>query len=109
MINQSQFNYSQEFLRVIIDFFRLEFYCSWFNYSLFWCHGQRQISSIRADRKNYWMRNRSPQDPGNGFQEVIYQRALAIEMKRHGIAFSREHEIKYSPKESISVNAVLIS
>jgi hypothetical protein len=55
------------------------------------------------------MRNRSPQDPGNGFQEVIYQRALAIEMKRHGIAFSREHEIKYSPKESISVNAVLIS
>jgi hypothetical protein len=42
-----------------------------------------KISSIRADRKNYWMRNRSPQDPGNGFQEVIYQRALAIEMKRN--------------------------
>jgi GxxExxY protein len=31
---------------------------------------------------------------GNGFQEVIYQRALAIEMKRNSIAFSREHEIK---------------
>jgi GxxExxY protein len=28
---------------------------------------------------------------GNGFQEVIYQRALAIEFKSQGIAFSREH------------------
>jgi GxxExxY protein len=31
---------------------------------------------------------------GNGFQEVIYQRALAIEMKLQGIEFSREHEMK---------------
>ncbi|GAC1308839.1 MAG: GxxExxY protein [Mucilaginibacter sp.] len=30
---------------------------------------------------------------GNGFQEVIYQRALAIEMKMQGIAFEREKEI----------------
>lgn len=30
---------------------------------------------------------------GNGFQEVIYQRALAIEMTHQGIAFSREHEM----------------
>jgi GxxExxY protein len=31
---------------------------------------------------------------GNGFQEVIYQRALAIEMKRQELRFSREHEMK---------------
>lgn len=30
---------------------------------------------------------------GNGFQEVIYQRALAIEMAHQGISFSREHEM----------------
>lgn len=30
---------------------------------------------------------------GNGFQEVIYQRALAIEMQLQGIEFSREHEM----------------
>ena len=30
---------------------------------------------------------------GNGFQEVIYQRALAIEMASHRISFSREHEM----------------
>lgn len=30
---------------------------------------------------------------GNGFQEVIYQRALAIELADQGIAFSREHEM----------------
>lgn len=31
---------------------------------------------------------------GNGFQEVIYQRALAIEMRMQGIEFSREHEME---------------
>ena len=31
---------------------------------------------------------------GNGFQEVIYQRALNIEMKMAGISFHREHEMK---------------
>jgi len=31
---------------------------------------------------------------GNGFQEVIYQRALAIEMRKAGLAFSREHEME---------------
>jgi GxxExxY protein len=30
---------------------------------------------------------------GNGFQEVIYQRALAKEMNLQGLSFSREHEI----------------
>lgn len=30
---------------------------------------------------------------GNGFQEVIYQRAMQIEMADEGIAFSREHEM----------------
>ncbi len=30
---------------------------------------------------------------GNGFQEVIYQRALAIEMTQQGLKFSREHEM----------------
>ncbi|MES2725524.1 MAG: GxxExxY protein [Bacteroidota bacterium] len=30
---------------------------------------------------------------GNGFQEVIYQRALAIEMQLAGIAFNREFEM----------------
>ncbi len=30
---------------------------------------------------------------GNGFQEVIYQRALAIEMNYQGISFEREKEM----------------
>ncbi len=30
---------------------------------------------------------------GNGFQEVIYQRALAIEMRTQGLDFEREKEI----------------
>ena len=32
---------------------------------------------------------------GNGFQEVIYQRALAIEMGNEGLSFNREMEIFY--------------
>ncbi len=34
---------------------------------------------------------------GNGFQEVIYQRCLAIELERAGLIFQREeeHEIYY--------------
>jgi GxxExxY protein len=31
---------------------------------------------------------------GCGFQEVIYQRALALEMTRRALEFSREHEMK---------------
>lgn len=31
---------------------------------------------------------------GNGFQEVIYQRALAIEMQLQELQFIREHEMK---------------
>jgi len=30
---------------------------------------------------------------GNGFQEVIYQRCLSIEMERAGISFNREMEM----------------
>lgn len=30
---------------------------------------------------------------GNGFQEVIYQRAMEIEMTENGIEFSREYEM----------------
>lgn len=30
---------------------------------------------------------------GNGFQEVIYQRCLAIEMEKQGLGFVREQEI----------------
>jgi GxxExxY protein len=30
---------------------------------------------------------------GNGFQEVIYQRALAIEMEETGLIFEREYEM----------------
>lgn len=29
----------------------------------------------------------------NGFQEIIYQRALAIELEKEGISYKREHEI----------------
>lgn len=31
---------------------------------------------------------------GNGFQEVIYQRALSIEMKLQGLEFKREKEME---------------
>jgi GxxExxY protein len=31
---------------------------------------------------------------GNGFQEVIYQRALAIEMSKQGLGFEREMEME---------------
>ena len=31
---------------------------------------------------------------GNGFQEVIYQRALAIEMEKKGLHFAREMEME---------------
>lgn len=36
---------------------------------------------------------------GNGFQEVIYQRALAKEMILQGVGFSREHEMPIHYKE----------
>ena len=34
-----------------------------------------------------------PRTLGNGFQEVIYQRALKIEMEREALDFTREHEM----------------
>ena len=36
---------------------------------------------------------------GNGFQEVIYQRALQKEMELNGLKFSREHEMPIYYKE----------
>jgi len=36
---------------------------------------------------------------GNGFQEVIYQRALAIEMETQGLRFAREVEMPIYYKE----------
>ena len=36
---------------------------------------------------------------GNGFQEVIYQRALAIEMRLSGISCTREHEMPVSYRD----------
>jgi GxxExxY protein len=36
---------------------------------------------------------------GNGFQEVIYQRALSIEMELQGVAHAREMEMGISYKE----------
>jgi GxxExxY protein len=44
---------------------------------------------------------------GNGFQEVIYQRALAIEMKLAGIEFNREFEMPiYYREEHIGTRRV---
>lgn len=44
---------------------------------------------------------------GNGFQEVIYQRALAIEFNRQYINFSREHEMDiYYKDENIGTRRV---
>ena len=44
---------------------------------------------------------------GNGFQEVIYQRALTIEMKSQGLEFSREHEMEiYYKEENIGTRRV---
>jgi GxxExxY protein len=37
---------------------------------------------------------------GNGFQEVIYQRALAIEMNKIGLSFSREFKIDIFYKDA---------
>jgi GxxExxY protein len=44
---------------------------------------------------------------GNGFQEVIYQRALEIEMKLAGIHFQREYDMPiYYREEKIGVRRV---
>jgi GxxExxY protein len=44
---------------------------------------------------------------GNGFQEVIYQRALEIEMRLAGISFAREYEMPiYYREEQIGTRRV---
>ena len=42
-------------------------------------------------------------ESGNGFQEVIYQRALEFEMSSQGIDFSREHEMPVYYKNNQTV------
>lgn len=44
---------------------------------------------------------------GNGFQEVIYQRALAHEMELQGLSFSREFEMSVYYKRYRLVHAGL--
>jgi len=44
---------------------------------------------------------------GNGFQEVIYQRAMAIEMRKQGLSFAREMEMNiYYEGEEIGTRRV---
>lgn len=44
---------------------------------------------------------------GNGFQEVIYQRALSIEFKKTGLSFERELEVPiYYDQERIGTRRV---
>ena len=44
---------------------------------------------------------------GNGFQEVIYQRALEIEMADNDLSFSREHEMPvFYKKQQIGTRRV---
>ena len=44
---------------------------------------------------------------GNGFQEVIYQRALEIEMRKAGLAYAREMEMTiYYDGEDIGTRRV---
>lgn len=44
---------------------------------------------------------------GNGFQEVIYQRALAIEMRLNNLSFEREKEMTiYYREENIGTRRV---
>ncbi|MGI8582619.1 MAG: GxxExxY protein [Chitinophagaceae bacterium] len=44
---------------------------------------------------------------GNGFQEVIYQRALAIEFRYEGVEFTRGHEMQiYYRDEEIGTRRV---
>ena len=38
---------------------------------------------------------------GTGFQEVVYQRALSIELEMNGIKFEREMEMPLSYKASL--------
>jgi GxxExxY protein len=44
---------------------------------------------------------------GNGFQEVIYQRALAIEMTKQGLSYQRELEMQiYYDEQEIGTRRV---
>ncbi len=44
---------------------------------------------------------------GSGFQELIYQRSLAIEMARQGLSYSQEHSMSiYYEKELVGTRRV---
>ena len=38
---------------------------------------------------------------GNGFQELIYQRALALELTHNGLQFEREKEMEIYYREKV--------
>ena len=44
---------------------------------------------------------------GNGFQEVVYQRSIGIEMREEGIQFSREHEMSISNPNSWALGELI--
>jgi len=46
---------------------------------------------------------------GNGFQEVIYQRALAVELEEINVNFKREMESRFTTKAGTLVKDALIS
>ena len=45
---------------------------------------------------------------GNGFQEVIYQRCLAIELDKQGVQFVREEEMPIYYEDVVVVQGVQI-
>lgn len=58
-------------------------------------------------RKDNWLFMRVHSTLGNGFQEVIYQRALAIEMSLENLNFQREMEMSiYYRSEHIGTRRV---
>jgi GxxExxY protein len=56
-----------------------------------WVKSNPQIGVVMKDHSTH----------GNGFQEVIYQRALAIEMGKNGASFQREPGITISLIEMV--------
>ena len=41
---------------------------------------------------------------GPGFQEVIYQRCLAIELERAGLSYKREQDKRYTGNSPFTIN-----
>jgi len=64
-------------------------------------HGEEQYAESALTRRIIGCAMEVHNVLGNGFQEVIYQRALEMEMTAQALEFSREHEmpIHYKGKE----------